>query len=133
MPEQKFHPQLRAARFLPRATVGPRSLPLVRLLTRLAPTDPRSNAAVVAVDDDRSSDRTDIDARRLRMWSRNSNRFGWSAYLGPAAGAVPPLAALHVVAGAYHGFDIVEAGAGVSRDFRNAQAAALGEILNCGG
>lgn len=301
MPEQIFNPQLRAARFLPRAGVGRRSLRLVRLLTRLAPTDSRLNAAVVTVDanvsvrvfrppaprnpapallwihgggmvigtaatddricrgfaddlgivvvsveyrlapehpfptplydcyaalrwlahqpdidpaliaiggasaggglaaslallakergeirpvlqlltypmiDDRSSDRTDIDGRRLRMWSRNSNRFGWSAYLGAAAGAVPPLAAparyedlsglpaawigvgtndlfhdedvayarrlreagvpcaLHVVPGAYHGFDLVEAKSPVSREFRSAQAAALDAALNAGG
>ena len=34
-----FHPDLRLARFLPRAPVGPRILPLVRLATGLVPTD----------------------------------------------------------------------------------------------
>ncbi|MCF4123153.1 alpha/beta hydrolase [Antribacter sp. KLBMP9083] len=45
--------------------------------------------------DDRTTTRTDIDPRRLRIWSPASNRFGWRAYLGPAATAadVPPLAA----------------------------------------
>jgi acetyl esterase/lipase len=45
--------------------------------------------------DDRTTQRTDIDERRLRVWSPVSNRFGWSAYLGGTAsdGTVPPLAA----------------------------------------
>jgi acetyl esterase/lipase len=45
--------------------------------------------------DDRTTTRTDIDPRRLRIWSPASNRFGWGAYLGPATadGNVPPLAA----------------------------------------
>ncbi|WP_158853127.1 alpha/beta hydrolase fold domain-containing protein [Saccharothrix deserti] len=45
--------------------------------------------------DDRTTTRTDIDPRRLRMWSQKSNRFGWRAYLGPATadGDVSPLAA----------------------------------------
>jgi acetyl esterase/lipase len=45
--------------------------------------------------DDRTTARTDIDARGLRLWSPASNRFGWRAYLGPAAevGDVSPLAA----------------------------------------
>src|SRR4051812_4386945 len=34
--------------------------------------------------DDRTTLRTDIDPRRLRLWSPGSNRFGWQAYLGPA-------------------------------------------------
>ncbi|WP_067678245.1 alpha/beta hydrolase [Nocardia miyunensis] len=43
--------------------------------------------------DDRSSDRTDIDRSRLRMWDQDSNRFGWNSYLGPASvGTAPPLA-----------------------------------------
>jgi len=33
--------------------------------------------------DDRTTLRTDIDPRRLRLWSPGSNRFGWQAYLGP--------------------------------------------------
>jgi len=44
--------------------------------------------------DDRTTARTDVDRRRLRIWSQESNRFGWQAYLGPAAtGDVPALAA----------------------------------------
>jgi acetyl esterase/lipase len=45
--------------------------------------------------DDRTSVRTDIDARRLRLWSQASNKFGWDCYLGSTAagGTVPALAA----------------------------------------
>jgi acetyl esterase/lipase len=45
--------------------------------------------------DDRTTARTDIDPRSLRLWSPASNRFGWRAYLGPAVadGDAPPLAA----------------------------------------
>ncbi|MFC8796574.1 alpha/beta hydrolase [Promicromonospora sp. NPDC057138] len=49
--------------------------------------------------DDRTVTRTDVDPRRLRIWSAKSNRFGWRGYLGTAAsggasdGDVPPLAA----------------------------------------
>jgi acetyl esterase/lipase len=45
--------------------------------------------------DDRTTARTDIDQRRLRIWSQKSNRFGWRSYLGPATadGNVPALAA----------------------------------------
>jgi acetyl esterase/lipase len=45
--------------------------------------------------DDRTTTRTDIDPRRLRIWSPGSNRFGWRAYLGEATADanVPPLAA----------------------------------------
>lgn len=45
--------------------------------------------------DDRTTTRTDIDRRRLRIWSPGSNRFGWGAYLGGTASDanVPPLAA----------------------------------------
>jgi acetyl esterase/lipase len=44
--------------------------------------------------DDRTTERTDIDGRRVRMWNQRSNRYGWNAYLGPhRRGAVPPLAA----------------------------------------
>jgi acetyl esterase/lipase len=38
--------------------------------------------------DDRTSDRFEIDASGHRLWSFNSNRFGWSAYLGDADPAV---------------------------------------------
>lgn len=124
--------------------------------------------------DDRTTTRTDIDPRRLRIWSPASNRFGWSAYLeaGASGGEVSPLAApsryedlsglppawigvgtndlfhdedvayarrlqeagidctLHVVPGAYHNFDSMEAKAPVSRAFVNAQIAALDAALN---
>ena len=45
--------------------------------------------------DDRTTTRSDIDPRRLRIWSPDSNRFGWRAYLGASAsdGNVSPLAA----------------------------------------
>ncbi|GAB3954444.1 alpha/beta hydrolase [Kribbella albertanoniae] len=42
--------------------------------------------------DDRTTTRTEIDARQFRLWSPASNRFGWGAYLGPAT-TVSPLAA----------------------------------------
>ncbi|WP_454860100.1 alpha/beta hydrolase [Promicromonospora soli] len=126
--------------------------------------------------DDRTTTRTDVDPRRLRVWSPKSNRFGWGAYLGGtiADGTVPPLAAparyadlsglppawigvgtndlfhdedvayarrlqeagvdctLHVVPGAYHNFDSLEAKAPVSQAFLQAQIAALDEALNGG-
>lgn len=45
--------------------------------------------------DDRTTTRTDIDPRQLRIWSLASNRFGWRSYLGPAIaeGNVSPPAA----------------------------------------
>ncbi|MCM3882657.1 alpha/beta hydrolase [Frankia sp. R82] len=125
--------------------------------------------------DDRSSDRTDITPRQLRMWNQKSNRYAWTSYLGPAAtdasGQVSSLAVpartddltnlppawigvgtrdlfhdedvtyaqrlraagvtctVHEVPGAYHGFDLVEATAPVSREFRRAQIAALTAAL----
>ncbi|MGW0178973.1 alpha/beta hydrolase [Nocardia sp. NPDC003345] len=122
--------------------------------------------------DDRTSARAEGDPRRLRMWSRRNNRFGWSSYLGAAAaGEIPDLAApgrcadlsglppawigvgsndlfydedvdyaarlraagvsctLYEVPGAYHGFDLVEPGTGVSRVYRNAQLTALADAL----
>jgi acetyl esterase/lipase len=41
--------------------------------------------------DDRTTLRTDIDERHLRLWNGASNRFGWSCYLGTTPGqpAVP--------------------------------------------
>jgi acetyl esterase/lipase len=48
MPEP-FHPDLRAARFLPRAAVGPRSLPLARLLGGLGAGRSPSDVQVVPV------------------------------------------------------------------------------------
>ncbi|RNM12086.1 alpha/beta hydrolase [Nocardioides pocheonensis] len=126
--------------------------------------------------DDRTTTRTDINPRRLRIWSPASNRFGWRSYLGPATagGNVPPLAAparyedlaglppawigvgtndlfhdedvtyahrlqqagvattLHVVPGAYHNFDSIQAKAAVSRTFLEARTAALDKALNRG-
>ncbi len=126
--------------------------------------------------DDRTTTRTDIDPRSLRLWSAASNRFGWRAYLGPAMadGDVSPLAAparygdlsglppawigvgtndlfhdedvayarrlrqagvaatLHVVPGAYHNFDAIEAKAAISRAFVEAQTTALDAALNGG-
>lgn len=121
--------------------------------------------------DDRTSARAAVDPHRLRMWSRRNNRFGWTSYLGAAAGEVPDLAApgrcadlaglppawigvgtndlfydedidyaarlraagvsctLYEVPGAYHGFDLVEPGAGVSRVYRDAQLTALAGAL----
>ncbi|MEU5877841.1 alpha/beta hydrolase [Spirillospora sp. NPDC047279] len=121
--------------------------------------------------DDRTSERTDVDPRSLRLWSLNANRFGWGAYLG-AAGEVPPLAAparyedlsglppawigvgtndlfldedlayaerlreagvpcdVHTVEGAYHGFDLVERRAGVSREYVRARIAAVREAFS---
>jgi acetyl esterase/lipase len=296
MSEQVFHPELRAARWLPRTSVGPRTLPLARLLTRL--TSVRSAGQLVRIDadvsvrvfrpspgrrpallwihgggmvlgttaqdsgfcrriadqldvvvasveyrlapehpfpapledcytalrwlarqpgidatriavggasaggglaaglallarergeirpvlqllsypmlDDRTTTRTDIDPRQLRVWSQHSNRFGWRSYLGPGSGngEVSPLAAparhddlsglppawigvgtndlfhdedvtyarrleqagvgcaLHVVPGAYHAFDFIEAKTAVSRDFRRAQTTALADALH---
>ncbi|TQF74585.1 alpha/beta hydrolase [Rhodococcus spelaei] len=120
--------------------------------------------------DDRTAQRTDIDGRRLRVWSVASNRYGWRAYLGGAAD-VPPLAAparygnlaglppawigvgthdlfhdedvayaarlndarvpcaLHVVPGAYHGFDLVDPRSATSRAYRQEQMRALAAAL----
>jgi acetyl esterase/lipase len=124
--------------------------------------------------DDRTTTRTDIDPRRLRIWSPRSNRFGWRAYLGATVpnGDVSPLAAparsddlsglppawigvgtndlfhdedvtyarrlqeagvtstLHIVPGAYHNFDAIEANTPISRAFVTAQTTALDEALN---
>jgi acetyl esterase/lipase len=45
--------------------------------------------------DDRTALRTDVDDRRLRLWTTKSNRFGWRCYLGrePGGGDVPAYAA----------------------------------------
>lgn len=45
--------------------------------------------------DDRTALRTDVDDKRLRLWTSKSNRFGWSAYLGqpPGGESVPEYAA----------------------------------------
>jgi len=36
--------------------------------------------------DDRTATRVDGDARKRRLWSNSSNRFGWQSYLGQAPG-----------------------------------------------
>ncbi|WP_433520446.1 alpha/beta hydrolase [Nocardia pseudovaccinii] len=125
--------------------------------------------------DDRTTARTDIAHRGLRLWSPRNNGFGWQSYLGPAAtGTVPALAAparyvdlagvcpawigvgtndlfhdediayaerlrqagvpctVHVVHGAYHGFDLIETWAPVSRAFLKARLTALNDVLNGG-
>jgi acetyl esterase/lipase len=118
--------------------------------------------------DDRTAARTDLDRRRLPVWTAASNRYGWRSYLG---GRVSPLAAparradlsglppawigvgthdllheedvryagrlrdasvpcsLHVVPGAYHGFDQVEPWSPVAREFHRARTAALAGAL----
>ena len=48
MAEQIFHPELRAVRFLPKTTVTPRNLRIVRLADRLIETLQRSKSATVA-------------------------------------------------------------------------------------
>jgi len=123
--------------------------------------------------DDRTVLRTDIDPRRLRMWSPGSNRFGWASYLGrrPGSPDVSPYEAparrddlsglppawigvgtldlfhdedldyarrleaagvaceVHVVEGAFHGFDAVFRKAAVTRAFWEEQARALRAAL----
>jgi acetyl esterase/lipase len=37
--------------------------------------------------DDRTANRTDIDEHGFRLWNNRSNRFGWQAYTGRAAGS----------------------------------------------
>ncbi len=37
--------------------------------------------------DDRTATRTDLDEGRVRMWNNESNRFGWTSYIGAAPGA----------------------------------------------
>lgn len=123
--------------------------------------------------DDRTTERDDVDRRRLRLWNQRSNRFGWEAYLGRRARSmVPPLAApsrygnlaglppawigvgtsdlfydedveyarrlthagvpceLHVVPGAYHGFDLVESRAAISKAFARGRQEFLKAALN---
>ncbi len=126
--------------------------------------------------DDRTALRPDPDQRVRRVWDQRSNRLGWRAYLGTAAGTddVPALAAaaraddlsglppawigvgtvdlfqdedvhyaqrlrqagvpcvLEVVPGAYHGFDVLERTAPVTRAFVDAQVAALAGALTAG-
>lgn len=112
--------------------------------------------------DDRSSDLPPNP--RYRLWNPDTNRIGWTAYLGDAdpdvavparrtdlagvapawvgVGSLDPLhdedvgyaarltesgvaCQLDVVAGAFHGFDAVHAGAGISRSFFARQCDAL--------
>ena len=126
--------------------------------------------------DDRTALRDDIDARHMRGWSPASNRFAWSAYLGPAAEAtgirssvvparrrdlrgLPPAwigvgtldlfydedvtyarrleeagvpCELHVVPGAFHGFDALYRHAGVSRAFHAEWVRVLRAALSLG-
>jgi acetyl esterase/lipase len=125
--------------------------------------------------DDRTTTRTELDTRNVRVWTPKSNRYGWSSYLGDAVGGpdVSPYAAaarradpaglppawigvgtldlfhdedveyarrlndsgvpceLHIVPGAFHGFDRVFPKAEVSRQFWRQQAQALDRAL-CG-
>lgn len=52
MIEQSFNPQPRAARFLPRTIISARTLPTLRLLTKLTGSTQRPDAQVVSVDTD---------------------------------------------------------------------------------
>ncbi|WP_433016313.1 alpha/beta hydrolase [Kribbella sp. CA-294648] len=52
MTEQLFNPHLRAARFLPRTVITSRTLPTLRLLTKVAGMAQRPGGEVVAVDAD---------------------------------------------------------------------------------
>ena len=52
MTKQPFNPQLRAARFLPRTIISARTLPTLRLLTKLTRSARRPDAQVVSVDAD---------------------------------------------------------------------------------
>ncbi|MET9819057.1 alpha/beta hydrolase [Streptomyces sp. NPDC006355] len=123
--------------------------------------------------DDRTTTRTDLDTRNLRLWTAKSNLYGWSVYLGDAVGGpdVSPYAAaarredltglppawigvgtldlfhdedvtyarrlndsgvpceLHIIPGAFHGFDAVFPKAEVSRQFWQRQADALKSAL----
>ncbi|MDQ0751829.1 acetyl esterase/lipase [Streptomyces africanus] len=124
--------------------------------------------------DDRTTTRTDLDARNMRLWTPQSNRYGWSSYLGDAVAGpdVSPYAAaarredltglppawigvgtldlfhdedveyarrlsdsnvpceLHIVPGAFHGFDAVFPKADVSQQFWRRQARALDAALS---
>lgn len=57
--------------------------------------DPVLQVLVYPMLDDRTSVRTDIDRRGLRLWGRSDTRFGWQSYLGSAAFGddVPAMAA----------------------------------------
>lgn len=123
--------------------------------------------------DDRTVTRRDHDTRGVRVWTRRSNRFGWTSYLGGAPGrhdvaeylvparrddlaGLPPAwigvgdldlfhdedlayaerlraagvpCEVHLVRGAFHGFDALFRGKPVSRAFLGTQVAALREAL----
>ena len=124
--------------------------------------------------DDRTTTRTDLDTRNMRLWTPKSNQYGWSSYLGDAVAGpdVSPYAAaarredltglppawigvgtldlfhdedteyarrlgdsnvpceLHIVPGAFHGFDTVFHKAAVSQQFWRRQARALDAALS---
>jgi acetyl esterase/lipase len=114
--------------------------------------------------DDRTVERPEAEHPNMRLWSQNSNRFGWASYLrgadpavavparrkdlaGPApawigvgdfdlfhdedlayaerlkAAGVP--CEVEVIAGAFHGFDVVLRKTAVARSFFESQCAVL--------
>jgi acetyl esterase/lipase len=96
--------------------------------------------------DDRTTTRTHLDARTVRVWTPKSNRYGWSSCLGDAVAGpnaspyaaaarredltgLPPawigVGTLDIVPGAFHGFDLLFPKAEVSREFWRRQARAL--------
>ncbi|MFJ4641983.1 alpha/beta hydrolase fold domain-containing protein [Streptomyces bobili] len=124
--------------------------------------------------DDRTTTRTDLDTRNMRLWTPQSNQYGWSSYLGDAVAGpdVSPYAAaarredltglppawigvgtldlfhdedveyarrlsdanvpceLHIIPGAFHGFDAVFPKAAISQQFWRLQARALDAALS---
>lgn len=52
MTKQPFNPELRAARFLPRTIITPRTLPTLRVLTKLTGSTRRTDAQVISVNED---------------------------------------------------------------------------------
>jgi len=98
---EPFHPDLRAARFLPRAAVGPRSLPLVRAMTKLGARAGRSKAEVVTLS----------DAVSVRVFR-------------PPAATAPRPALLWI-----HGGGLVMGYAGMDDDFCRRVARELGAVV----
>ena len=119
--------------------------------------------------DDRSSSRTDLNAKRFRLWNQRSNQFGWASYLRGADPSVampapredlsglPPTwigvgthdlfhdedlayaerlraarvrCDVEIVSGAFHGFDQIVPGAGVSKAFFTSQCEAMRSALH---
>src|SRR5438105_238231 len=99
-----FHPELRRAAFwIPRLSFRP-SLASDRIAVggNSAGAGLAAGLALLAHDrqqvavafqlliypmlDDRTALRTDVDERRLRLWTTKSNRFGWRSYLGREPG-----------------------------------------------